>query len=155
MFGWNPAGSKASPKVFNLHISEITSRFNDDQIFNQRDTFCQNAETEKLQYYEDEESFEFCEASENFENSKGRNNMLNFDKINKLGEKRRSKSINNCHNSKDKSYVSEDYHIDNSNNKWSIGAMPEGFSLSKGAMPKLHEWSNIMKKFSEKVRILI
>ena len=150
MLGWNPAEQKPSGRVFNLHISEITSKFNDEHLVNQKDSFCHNSDTEKPEYYEDEESFEICEASQ--DSSRSKNRMQNFDRINKLGEKRRSKSIISKNNPKDKSYISEDYNVENSQRKWSIGVMPEGFSLNKSVMPKLQEWTNIISKISQKVR---
>lgn len=153
MFAWNPTDLKASARDLNVHISEVTSKFNDEHLIIQKDSFCRNSDTEKeLEYNEDDESFEIHEASENLDSSRSKNKVQSFDKINKLGEKRRSKSINNNNNVKEKSYISEDYNVDSSQRKWSIGAMPVGFAAYKGMIPKLKEWTNTITKYQQKVR---
>lgn len=100
---------------YHLHISELNSKAPEEFNLGVEDSICFNTETERPQYFYEEDTYEMDAGSENLEPSEhAMSKLVNFEKINRLGDKRRSKSILHRTNGNEKSHVSDELYIENS-----------------------------------------
>lgn len=94
----------------------MNSRVNDDA--NMGDTFCLNSDTDRQLDAGQDELCGTGEGSENLEPSeKTKSRRIRFDNINRLGDKRRSKSITNGSKAPDRPHVSGDCQPEDSTRK--------------------------------------
>mgnify|MGYP006283123305 CR=1 FL=1 len=144
----NKIQEEGATEKYHVHVSEL----NDEQNIGMDDTFYFNTETEKPQYFE-EDTWEVNGGSENYGSSeKSKHNMINFDKINRLGDKRRSKSSNRILKDESKSYISDDCQVDISPKNWAIDKMPKNLKEPQGVMAKLSECTNTISQFKNKIK---
>ena len=131
-----------------MHISDLNSKAPNEYNLAEGESIYFNTETERQQNFYEEETYELDDnGSENLEPSDhAMSKMINFEKINRLGDKRRSKSIQNPNGRRNKSRGSADCPIGNSPNKNVIEQIPVSIKEPKGIMSKLSECTNTFQQ---------